>query len=138
MAVPAMSEPARRAAEECTKASDAERMSFPQVVGMLREAGVERYYADLMRHEKTYYTADGASLVTSAKPVAMPVAVPFSPDGVEAAVRAVQAGQIKYGAFCARIAAAGCASYLVSLAGARAVYYGRTGEAHVELFPGAA
>ncbi|MEQ8269060.1 MAG: DUF1398 family protein [Parvibaculum sp.] len=137
MAVPAMNEEARRASEECTRASDEERMSFPEVVGMLMEAGVERYYADLVRHEKTYYMADGASLVTRAKPLAAPAAVPFSPEGVEAAVRAIQAGQIKYGEFCARIAAAGCVAYLVSLTGARAVYYGRTGEAHLELFPAA-
>ncbi len=137
MTVPSMAEQARRAAAECTKASDEERMSFPEIVGMLREAGVERYYADLMRHEKTYYTADGASLVTPAKPLAVPVAPLFSPEGVEAAVRAIQAGRIAYGEFCARIAAAGCATYLVSLAGTRAVYYGRTGDAHEELFPGA-
>lgn len=137
MAVSAMNDEARRAAEECTKASDEERMSFPEIVGMLKEAGIERYYVDLVRHEKTYYMADGASLVTSARPLAMPAAVPFSASGVEAAVRAAQAGRIKYGAFCAQIAAAGCVAYLVSLAGARAVYYGRTGEAHLELFPGA-
>lgn len=34
--------------------------------------------------------------------------------------------------------AAGCAGYLVSLPGRRVVYYGRTGETHVELIPAAA
>ena len=56
--------------------------------------------------------------------------------GVMAAIGAIQQGQIRYREFCARIAASGCVGYLVSLAGRRAVYYGRTGETHVEYFPG--
>jgi uncharacterized protein YbcV (DUF1398 family) len=61
--------------------------------------------------------------------------VAFSAEGVAHAVGATQAGQIKYRAFCRQIAAAGCAGYFVSLPGRRAVYYGRTGETHVEHFP---
>ena len=61
----------------------------------------------------------------------------FSAAGVDAAVRDIQAGKIQYRAFCARIAEAGCEGYHVSLAGRRAVYYGRTGDCHVEWFPGA-
>jgi len=51
------------------------------------------------------------------------------------AIRAVQSGAIDYKEFCRRIAEAGCIFYLVSLTGRRAVYYGRSGEAHVDLFP---
>ena len=47
----------------------------------------------------------------------------------------MQAGLIKYRAFYTRIAEAGCAGYLVSLSGRRAVYYGRSAEMNVELFP---
>jgi uncharacterized protein YbcV (DUF1398 family) len=40
-----------------------------------------------------------------------------------------------YAAFCEKARAAGCAGYLVSFPGRRVVYYGRTAETHVELFP---
>ena len=123
--------------QECTTASDEERVTFPQVVMKLMEAGVERYYADLQRHEKTYYLPNGESHVVPAKPVEAQAARDFSPSAVDAAVRAVQAGKIKYQEFCTRIMAAGCIAYLVSMAGRRAVYYGRTGEYHVEMFPAA-
>jgi uncharacterized protein YbcV (DUF1398 family) len=120
---------------ECTKGSDEERLTFPQVVTKLMEAGVERYHADLRRAEKTYYMPDGDSHVIASAPVGAAFAPAFSPDGVAAAIEAIQTGQIGYRAFCERIAAAGCVGYLVSLAGRRAVYFGRTGESHVEPFP---
>jgi uncharacterized protein YbcV (DUF1398 family) len=56
---------------------------------------------------------------------------------VEQAVRATQRGEIRYREFCRRIAAAGCVGYFVSLAGRRAVYYGRTIDTYVERFPDA-
>lgn len=123
--------------EDCTKASDDARLGFPQIVQNLMAAGVERYRADLLRAEKTYYLPDGGSHVVANAPLDRPPAQAFSSAGVEAAVRASQAGQITYKEFCARIAEAGCVDYLVSLAGRRAAYVGRTGESHVELFPAA-
>jgi uncharacterized protein YbcV (DUF1398 family) len=61
----------------------------------------------------------------------------FSAEGVEKAVRANQRQEIAYREFCRLIAGAGCVGYFVSLAGRRAVYYGRTGDEHVEWFHGA-
>ena len=40
-----------------------------------------------------------------------------------------------YKGFCSKVAAAGCAGYIVSFSGRRALYLGRTGETHVEYFP---
>lgn len=128
----------RQVVEECSAASDAERMSFPEVVGALTATGIERYHADLIRSEKTYHTPDGATHTVAGAAVAGVAAPDFSPAGVEAAIRAIQARSIGYKTFCERILAAGCVGYLVSLAGRRAVYYGRTGDLHVERFPGAA
>jgi len=128
---------ARNAMLDCTRLSDQEQESFGQIVGRLRAAGIERYHADLRRAEKIYYMPDGASLAVPADPVEVPFAEAFSAAGVDAAVRAIQAGAIRYKEFCDRIAAAGCVGYFVSLAGRRAVYYGRSGESHVELFPAA-
>ncbi len=123
--------------EACTRDSDAERVTFGEVVGRLMDAGVERYHADLLRGDKVYFLPAGASHAVAGDIIAGTPAEAFSADGVERAVRAIQGGHIKYKEFCERIAAAGCVAYIVSIAGRRAVYYGRTGDFHVEWFPGA-
>ena len=124
--------------EECTAGSDAGRLSFPAVVAALASAGIERYHADLQRAEKTYYLPDGDSHRVRCAAVTGAAAEVFSAARVETAIRAIQAGRIDYKRFCEGIHAAGCVGYHVSLAGRRAVYFGRTGEMHVEMFPGAA
>lgn len=122
----------------CTEASDRERVTFPEVVGRLMQAGVERYHTDLLRSEKIYYLPDSSSYLVGADPIDAAPAAVFSPDGVATAVRAIQTGRIRYKAFCRQIMDAGCVGYLVSIAGERAVYYGRSGETYVEPFPKAA
>jgi uncharacterized protein YbcV (DUF1398 family) len=122
---------------DCTEGSTGERLTFPEVVGKLMAAGVERYTADLTRAEKTYYLPGGETETLTMYKIAGTPATAFSADGVQAAVRAIQQQKIKYRAFCDRIADAGCVGYMVSMAGSRAVYYGRTGETYVEMFPGA-
>ena len=44
---------------EMSKASDKERITFPEVVKALMEVGIERYHADLVAGRKTYYLPDG-------------------------------------------------------------------------------
>ena len=126
----------RQAIRWATTESDAERATFPEVVRKLMAAGVERYHADLVCSTKTYYLPNGEHEVTPCHKVAA-AAEDFDPKAVEAAVRASQAQTIKYREFCDRIAAAGCVGYFVSFAGRRADYYARTGDSHVEWFPGA-
>lgn len=123
--------------QECTDGSDQERVTFPEVVAKLAGVGVERYHADLLRAEKIYYLPSGESQRVQAAPIAAVPPAAFTADGVAAAVRAIQQQQIKYREFCERIAEAGCVGYIVSLAGRRAVYYGRTGDSYVEPFPAA-
>jgi uncharacterized protein YbcV (DUF1398 family) len=120
---------------DCALASYAATVRFPDIVGRLAAAGVERYHADLVRAEKTYYLPSGESEVVPDEALRLAPAAPFMAAGVDAAVRASQAGSIDYREFCRRIADAGCAGYFVSIAGRRALYYGRTGETHVEPFP---
>jgi uncharacterized protein YbcV (DUF1398 family) len=122
---------------EATRASDEERVTFPEVVKNLLQAGVERYHADLLRGQKTYYLPSGESEAVECHAVTVAPAWEFSAGGIDAAVRAIQAGKIQYRTFCARIAEAGCVGYMVFLTGQRAVYYGRAGDSHVEWFPGA-
>jgi uncharacterized protein YbcV (DUF1398 family) len=121
--------------EACTRGSDEERMSFPEVIAKLGGVGIERYHADLVRSEKTYYLPTGDSFVVPAKPPRQPPASTFSATDTQAAIRAAQAQQIGYNEFCERILAAGCTSYIVSLVGRRVVYFGRSAESHVELIP---
>lgn len=122
--------------QECTAASDSGRLRFPDIIARLIDAGVERYTADLCMAEKIYYRPDGTTVRVPCQPLTTPIAELFNGAGVEAAVRAAQAGDIDYKIFCAKIAAAGCVGYIVSLAGRRVAYYGRTAEMHVEYFPG--
>ena len=124
--------------QECTDASDQERISFGEVVMKLMQAGVERYHADLLRAEKIYYLPSGESHRVQALPLETTPSQAFTADDVAAAVRAIQTRKIQYREFCERIAQAGCVGYMVSLAGRRAVYYGRTGDSYVEPFPAAA
>jgi uncharacterized protein YbcV (DUF1398 family) len=119
---------------EMTRASDEERISFPDVVQALMQAGVERYHADLLAGTKTWYMPDGSFEITHGR--ALHAAKDFMGESVQQAVQAIQRGEIGYRAFCERVAAAGCVGYFVSLAGSRAVYYGRTLAAHVEWFTG--
>ncbi|QCO18233.1 DUF1398 domain-containing protein (plasmid) [Azospirillum brasilense] len=123
--------------QECSRASDEERTTFPEVVAALAVAGVERYHTDLVRAETTYYFPDGTTERVAIRPSPLPPAMDFSAEGVESAVRAIQAGTLRYGGFCERVLRAGCAGWTVSLLGRRVVYYGRGGDSHTEWFPGA-
>jgi uncharacterized protein YbcV (DUF1398 family) len=125
----------KRLVEECTEASNAATMTFPEIVGRLIEAGVEHYRADLQRAEIAYYMPDGSSHVVPSAALRVVPAKAFSAADVESSIRASQAGKIDFKRFCVEIAAAGCVGYLVSFPGRRAVYYGRTAETHIEPFP---
>jgi len=120
---------------ECTRGSAEERITFPEVVAKLTAAGVERYRADLLRGERVYFLPDGESVVQDAHAAKTTPAMAFSASGVANAVRAIQRREIGYNDFCRRIMEAGCVDYLVSIPGRRAVYFGRTGECHVEHWP---
>jgi uncharacterized protein YbcV (DUF1398 family) len=121
---------------ECSRMSDEGSKPFGELVMTLIDVGVERYHADLVRSEKTYHLTNGESEVVPNEPIGVAPAAAFSAKEVEAAVRAVQAGSIRYKAFCEQVLVAGCVGYIVSMAGRRVVYYGRTGDSHVEWFPG--
>lgn len=122
--------------EACVAGSWQGTLPFPEVVGRLAAAGVERYHVDYARHECTHYLASGESLVIPVEHPPTPIAAVFSAAGVEAAIRASQRGEIDYPEFLRRTLAAGCVGYFVQLTGRRALYFGRLGEVHVEPFPG--
>lgn len=124
-------------ARACLEGAEANTMNFPQIVGTLMEAGFEAYAVDYRRATATYYLPDGASVELSAHAVETPVAPMFDTSLMQAAIKEAQqqAPGYTYRAFCEKAAAAGCAGYIVSFVGRRALYIGRTAETHVEHFP---
>jgi uncharacterized protein YbcV (DUF1398 family) len=120
-----------------TAGSLAGTVDFPDVVHSLVAEGVESYYADLVRMEKSFYAPDGETHVEKMDFPALPVGQEFDQTEVMSAIRASQAGTQKYPEFLHRAIGAGTTSYMVFLTGRKAIYFGRKGEFHVENFPGA-
>ena len=113
-------------------------MSFPEGLRLLMDAGFDGYAVDFRKACRTYYRPEGTALTLETTPVATAVAADFDAAAVQAAIREAQAmvSGYTYRGFCAKVAGAGCAGYLVSLSGRRVLYYGRSGETHTEHFPG--
>lgn len=126
-------------ARRTLEGSETDSMSFPEGVKLLIDAGFDGYAVDFRRSVRTYYRPDGETLELATAPTA-PVAERFDADVVKAAIREAQVGAAgyTYKGFCAKVAEAGCAGYLVSFPGRRVLYYGRTAETHTEFFPGSA
>lgn len=124
-------------AELCFNASRDGTMSFPEIVQSLMEAGFESYTVDLRQGSATYFRSSGESVEMRASSLSGDIAAVFDKAKIEAAIREAQSGApgYTYDGFCKKVRAAGCAGYMVSFLGKRALYYGRTGETHVELFP---
>lgn len=124
-------------ARACLSAAEADAMTFPQVVGKLIEAGFEGYAVDFRRATATYYLPSGESVELTAHPDSTPVSPQFDETALQAAILEAQtlAPGYTYKGFCRKAKAAGCAGYFVSFLGRRAVYFGRTGDIHVERFP---
>ena len=111
------------------------RMTFPQVVGKLLDAGVEPYLVDFAAGHKTYYLASGETYMDEMILKLDPVAEKFSGEGIVAAIRGAQADTVRYPEFVKRATAAGVIGYWAFLAGKKVIYFGRRGEMHVEEFP---
>lgn len=124
-------------ARTCLQASENGSMTFPQIVGALMQNGFESYAIDFRRAVAVYYGTDGDSVELPTHRVEAPVSAAFDEAGISAAIREAQqlVPGYTYKGFCRKVVDAGCASYVVSFSGRRAVYMGRTGETHVEHFP---
>ena len=152
-------------AQSCLEAAHDGSLSFPEIVGKLIAAGFEGYQVDYRLRTQTFYlpgeegteddaegqedgrtgdqggaAAEGVTLALPSTPGSVAsrrVAARFDAGGIEALVRwAQEAGpDYSYPSFSERAKACGCSGYLVSFPGRRVVYYGRSGETHVEHFP---
>jgi len=125
-------------ARACLEGAESGAMTFPQIVGTLIEAGFDGYAVDLRQATATYYLPGGEAVELEATRTTVPVAARFDAAIVREAIGEAQKliQGYTYKGFCAKVAGAGCAGYLVSLLGKRVLYYGRTGETHTEYFPG--
>lgn len=124
-------------ASKCLEAAERNTMTFPQIVGALSRAGFESYLVDFRRATATYYLPDGDCIELPMHKVDAPVADVFDTARVQAAIREAQqlVPGYTYKNFCKTVADAGCAGYMVSFSGRRALYFGRAAEIHVEHFP---
>lgn len=121
---------------ECGALSLAGKITFPEVVGKLSAAGVERYIADLVGLQTLYYgTTDERHMACLSFSDASAVARTFDAAGVKNAITDSQQQKINYQTFLRRIMAAGCGHYEVYISGRKAIYFGRDGSQHIELFP---
>lgn len=127
-------------AQNCLHAAENNTGTFPEIVGALIAGGFESYAVDYRRATATYYLPSGDSVELSAHKIDQAVGEAFDTEALKGAIREAQtlAPGYTYKGFSAKAKAAGCVGYMVSFVGRRAVYVGRSGETHVELFPSAA
>ena len=113
-------------------------MSFPEVVGQLLATGVEYYHVDYVGMKKTFYSAEGDTVVTSIDYEDLPpVAADFEATAVRADILDSQRNGQKYHDFTRRAMEAGVHGYYAFLRGKRVTYFGRQGDQHTEWFPNA-
>lgn len=127
-------------ARAATEAAATGTKDFGQIVGTLVAAGFDGYLVDYRTLTQTFYLPDGSCHVVEIHPASTPVAISFDATVVKEAIREAQtkAPGYTYHGFCAKVARAGCAGYLVSFPGKRVLYFGRSGDTHTEYFPGTA
>jgi uncharacterized protein YbcV (DUF1398 family) len=125
-------------ARSTLEGSESGTMTFPQSLRDLMEGGFDGYAVDLRRSTRTYYMPNGETLELRTEPTPTAVAESFDVTVVREAIREAQqlVPGYTYKGFCAKVARAGCAGYMVSLLGRRVLYYGRNCETHTEYFPG--
>jgi uncharacterized protein YbcV (DUF1398 family) len=128
---------ARRVAKTCLDGAENNSISFPEIVGTLMQEGFEGYAVDFRRSIATYYLSNGDCVELSTHGIEVAVAPAFDADAIRAAIKEAQqqVPGYTYKGFCKTVALAGCAGYVVSFSGRRALYIGRTAETHVEHFP---
>ncbi len=132
-----MQEDIQPIAQKCLDAAYDGSMSFPEIVATLMQNGFESYHVDFLRGSATYYLVDGDNVDLPLPHDAGSVSKDFSAGQLQSAIKEAQQ-QVEgytYEGFCKKVMQAGCAGYIVSFLGKRAVYFGRTAETHVEHFP---
>lgn len=113
----------------------ARQISFPEILSILINEGVEAYHVDFLRNECRYYSQDGESFSLSIPFKHEGVAPCFSQEKLDAINRKVQTGDATFSDFVREGCASGCAYYIVYLNGRKVRYFGRNGDEHIQHFP---
>lgn len=112
--------------------------SFPEIVGMLLEAGVEYYHVDYVTRQKTFYSTAGVAVTAPIPYEGLPdVAADLDLAALQADILDSQRNGQKFRDFTRRAMQAGVQGYFAFLRGQRVTYFGRQGDQHTEWFPGA-
>lgn len=114
----------------------ASRTNFGQHVAHVAQHGVESYRVDYRQRSSTYFLVTDEHHTVEVKCPSVTIPRAFEAAAVIAAIRGAQQGVVKYPEFLERTMRAGCVGYVVWIAGRHVVYFGRSGETHVERFPG--
>lgn len=114
----------------------ARTITFPEILATMQKEGVESYHVDFLRNEYRFYSQGGDSFVMEVPLLHGEIALEFSTEKLEAVNKRVQGGQAGYPDFVSEGAAAGCAYYIVYLAGKKVRYFGRNGGEYIQHFPG--
>jgi uncharacterized protein YbcV (DUF1398 family) len=123
---------------EVTRGTFEGTLPFPEVVKRLLATGVEYYHVDYVAMRKTFYSADGATVVASIPYEGLPMVAPdFDVAALRASIADSQQKNQPYRDFTRRAMVAGVQGYFAFLRGERVTYLGRQGDHHVEWFPGA-
>lgn len=124
-------------AQQCLDGAYDRTKSFPDIVDSLMTSGFDGYVVDYRRGTTTYYLPCGENLVLENRASEAKVSEKFDQPGIGGQIKWAQSNSpdYTYAAFCDNMKALGCAGYIVSFPGRRVLYYGRTGETHVEHFP---
>ncbi len=125
-------------ARHCLEAAENDTQNFPQIVGSLIAAGFESYNVDFRLSKAFYFLPNSEFIELETHKVPAKIVNDFDVDAIKAAIKEAtqQVDGYTYKGFCEKVMLAGCVGYIVSFVGRRAVYFGRTGETHVEHFPG--
>lgn len=130
-----MNEHQTQVIRECAHGALAGKLTFPEIAGQLAQIGIERYHVDYSRQEITYYSPEGDSIVIATTHPSHETTTQFSASAVADAVRQSQRNEHTYLDFIQKTMSAGCVGYFVQITGRRVIYFGRSGESHVEYFP---
>ena len=121
--------------KETMELSLAGKITFPAVVKKLISNNTERYTADLVAMKKFYYGNSGEIYESTFKLDAPKITLEFDVKEIKNAIQDIQQLKIDYQTFLKRIMSAGCTHYQVFINGKKAIYFGRDGSHHIELFP---
>jgi hypothetical protein len=85
-----MDERSKSVAKRCLQDAEEDSMTFPEIVGRLRDAGFEGYAIDFRRAHATYYMPDGESVDLPMHEIRAAIAPVFEAGRVQAAIKEAQ------------------------------------------------